>query len=171
MKILPTAKRRSRGPADGADNPSTTPATPAMTSDTTPSGICSASSYESGFSAYNVFDQISDIWFSSYGNHIPSWVAYEFDTPTAINKFGMLGGNNNVASPSEYKYQASLDGSWTDTIDLTPVINVTASSSTTYWDTIINSKRYKAYRIYMTDNGGDAGYMAVNELTLVESQS
>ena len=63
-------------------------ATPIMTSNTTPSGVASASyEYSSDFAAWTSFSQgtLAYVWGS--GSSFPAWLKYEFDTATIINSF------------------------------------------------------------------------------------
>ena len=116
-----------------------------MTSNTEPSGECSASScyvhidYPSY--PYDAFCGDSNIWKSQQGDN---WIQYRFANPVKVNRFeitpwGQPGANFYNKS---YKLQASNNG--VDFVDLTN--EIIQEEGTTY-HTIPNSNYYMYYRL------------------------
>lgn len=92
---------------------------PHMTSNTTPSGVCSASSNISTYDPWKAFDGTNtneyDCWHSD--GTVPQWLCYAFTTPTCVSGVELTSRNlsNNGVMPATFKIQGSNDGvNWDD---------------------------------------------------------
>jgi hypothetical protein len=123
---------------------------PVMTSNTTPSGIASASSYVANSEPWKAFDNEpgSNYWWQGSSNNSPNeWLAYEFPTNQIVNAYsikkiqGAVGG-----TPTEWTFEGWDGSSW--------IILDEQTLSDSDWDTspiyefnINNNVAYKKYRI------------------------
>lgn len=117
---------------------------PTMTSNTTPSGVVSASSNNASSSYdYQLFDgNTSTAWQSAVNTGNNSWIQYKFASAVKIYKFGVMG-YSNAATSYIGKVQGSNDGnSWTDLTS-----DFTASNTSISYDLISNIGSYKYYRL------------------------
>lgn len=86
---------------------------PVMTSNTTPSGVASASSiYSTGYMAYYAFEGSSGIWCSQSGLPInQQWLRYDFPTPVFLHSLNVTPGTDQPMK--DYRLEYSDDGtSW-----------------------------------------------------------
>lgn len=144
-------------------------AVPLMTSNTTPSGVASCSSYitADGVDAYKAFDKNNpsgnsmDLWATAT---LPAWIAYKFASAKCIKK--VYFENRNYSSDGNrriktYKVQASNDDFVSDIHDLTDSItrdnskNVAKGADTVYLTD--NDDSYTSYRLYITERFAEAG--------------
>lgn len=138
---------------------------PAMTSNTTPSGIVTASGiFSASFPAWNAFDQVT---FNNWLSNLPTgWVAYEFTSPKIVQIYQMVPPGNNAPGsvPRNWTFEAWDGSSWV-VLD-----TVTGNSGTaTVSRTISNTTAYIKYRINITLNNGDGSYTGVTELRMYEA--
>jgi hypothetical protein len=101
---------------------------PVMTSNTTPSGECSAIGYTQQNMAYKAFDGSSSSgWISNTKGN--SWIQYQF---TSVVKFCMVTKKDIYNRFNTFKMQTSTDGNtWVDVTDaLTNSTDITAIVST-----------------------------------------
>ena len=126
---------------------------PVMTSDNTPSGEAFASGEAAGYGAYRAFDGNNSTEWSCYGGTgaqyaVNQWVAFDFETPTIVNKIFILPGNAGNTSSSgcrvkNYRIEASNDKvSW----DILTNHTYTASNSAGETVTFTNNTAYRYYR-------------------------
>ena len=125
---------------------------PTMTSNTTPSGICSASSiYNSDYPAWKAFDGTTGTWNSVTGE-THSFVAYAFPysvVAKSISYFDVANASSN--GTVGIKFQASNDGSnW---IDLTSEITLVCTSAKQSGAVSLadNTTSYTNYRMYLSN--------------------
>ncbi len=141
-------------------------ATPAMTSNTTPSGIVSASSYFSNnptFLPFNAFARGGNDWLS---NGVTGWLAYQFPALKKINKYQVQAPSNGspTSVPRNWTFEAWDGSSWV-VLD-----TVTGNSGTaTVTRTFTNTTAYIQYRINITLNNGNTSYVGISELYLYEA--
>ena len=135
-------------------------AVPGMTSNTTPSGIASASGeWNTSNQAWRAFDgSLSNGWLS---NSLVSWLAYEFVTPQIISQYIVLGGGI-TAAPRDWTFEAWNGTSWVVLHTVTGNTN-----TTTYTGSFTNTTAYSRYRINITANNGQASYSGITELQLI----
>lgn len=91
---------------------------PTMTSNTTPSGECSASScyVHPNYPSYPYYAFSGDIWCSAQGD---AWIQYRFAKAVKVNKIKVVSHGTSESNfyNKSYKLQASNNG--VDFIDLT----------------------------------------------------
>jgi hypothetical protein len=138
--------------------------TPIMTSNTTPSGIVSASSYFSNnpnFLPFRAFDRATNTnWLS---NGTTGWLAYEFPTLKVVDKYQVLPPSDGspTSVPRNWTFEAWNGSSWV-VLD-----TVTGNSGTaTVTRTLTNTTAYIQYRINITLNNGNGSYSGISELYL-----
>jgi len=154
---------------DSLTNAATAPvrANPIMTSNTTPSGIASASSeYDSTRQAWKAFDGSSattNTWIAGAGQITNSWLAYEFATPTVVTSYTFAGSFTTDSYPKNFTFEGWNGSTWT------VLHTVTGNTSTTYTGTFTNTTAYIKYRIYITLNGGNVSYLSINEMYLYDA--
>ena len=126
-------------------------ATPVMTSNTTPSGIASASSeFNSARAAWKAFAQ--DITINEYNawctnnETTGAWLKYDFGNESkCITRLDTYNRADALGVVTEFKFQGSNDGTtWTD-LETCTATNLTATGLNSY--TINNNNSYSKYRI------------------------
>ena len=144
--------------------------TPVMTSNTTPSGKCAASSQlTTSCEAFQAFRQTNSTNQSGYYNWIASgnvgnWISYEFDTPKQVTKLEVW--NMNTSAPravKKFTFQGSNDGQTFTDIRSCSITSSTGGYKSTY---SINSNPYKIYRLYITEVY-DYSYTAFGRIDLI----
>jgi Fibronectin type III domain. len=159
---------------------------PAMTSDTAPSGVASASSVYNAdgyyFPAYLAFDHNNSYlngWVSENGKTTGT-LGYEFSVAKCITKYSMV--SRTISSSKEYSTVVSqLPKNWTfeawDEQAKAWVVLDTRSNITdwTYSQKkefiFINSKSYKKYQINITQNNGYASNTTIGEVEMMTTAS
>ncbi|SFR58459.1 discoidin/SUN/FTP domain-containing protein [Anaeromicropila populeti] len=152
---------------------------PAMTSDTSPSGVASASSvytYSSGatLAAWKAFDQVNTTsWAAAYGT-TTGWLAYEFPDDKCICKY-TITSRNPVASikelPKNWTFEA-WDEEATQWVVLDTQTNISNwELSVTKEFTFSNNKYYKKYRLNITANCGFSEALIIGEVEMMEIDS
>lgn len=122
---------------------------PAMTSATTPSGVVSASSVQSGFDAYKAFDgSVSTSWISSQGSG-SRYVQYQFTNSVIINCVKYLI-NKNIGNPLAVNVTISASDNGTDWNEL--LTENETSTSIQKWQSypIQSNTPYKYYRLTLS---------------------
>ena len=145
---------------------------PVMTSNTTPSGVASASSvYSSASPAYYVFDKNSDTRWqdTNTSSNKSSWIDYQFTQSAKFYAFDVsfvyTSGRNQVF---DFKIQGSANG--TDYYDMLLVSNADVGVKSDYSKELLISNRnsYNHCRLYLDAdtlyNGSTAYYSLVKEL-------
>lgn len=139
------------------------PLVPTMTSNTTPSGTCSANISPSGFEPYKAFDKdTSTRWASSSGNG--SWLEYDFGATKTVKAFSVypLYHSSNTLLLKSYKIQGSNDNFSSDINDL---YEETLSNTNVgvVQRNFTNAVNYRYYRLLATSNSyytsGDIGIL------------
>ena len=119
---------------------------PTMTSNTTPSGVASASTEASApYAAWKAFDSSevqNNYWQTTPNAGVGSWIQYEFTEPVEISKI-MILPYGNTYSPKSTKIQAYVDGSWEDIATGTLVDSFTKQYL--YVNTLKSSTKVRAY--------------------------
>ena len=135
---------------------------PTMTSDTTPSGECSASSVFKSYNAYLAFDgNITDIGWVATGN-TDCWIQYKFENPIKVNHVSLVPRNSSGNSGiKNFKIQGSNDGNIFEDI-YTGKCNGTVGSYQTF--TFNNNDDYLYYRIHIVDIYSGATYCGIEAL-------
>jgi hypothetical protein len=160
--------------ADGSTNTSTTDAVPTMTSDTSPSGLVIYSSQDvsSGRQGYKAFADDANTGFWATNVTTTGFLGYGFTTTKVINKYIVLGGGNLASkAPKDWTVEGNndttdgSDGTWDTLSTVTNETSWDISTARTY--TFTNSTPYKFYRLNITANNGDVGYLAIGELKFI----
>ena len=128
-----------------------TPLIPKMTSNTTPSGIASASSSNSPYTPYKAFGKnypsSSDMWMPNLSDFSP-WIQYEFDTPQIVKKVGVYQSvisNAKDRALKTYELLGSNDGTTFDSLGYGGALQ--AELGDYKLNIFNNTKSYKIYRI------------------------
>lgn len=141
-------------------------ATPAMTSNTQPSGTV-ISSNNSG-TAYNAFSQdgSTNIWQSAAVS--VGWLGYTFPTSKVIKRYIFkIFSTNNI--PKTWTFEGSNDGFATAGVVLDTVASYTTVAN--YTSVLLaNTTSYTSYRINVTATQGNAA-VQIAELEMTESQN
>ena len=153
---------------------------PTMTSNTSPSGEASASSYfvDSNYNCFpwKAFDHITNtsksLWATAVGT-TTGWLAYEFPEAKCITKYTIVSRNPVVISigelPKTWTFEAldEKSGTWVILDTQTNIIDWSVGVKKEF--EIANSNTYKKYRINISANGGYSSYTAIGELEMMES--
>lgn len=114
---------------------------PAMTSNTAPSGTCSASSFQGGAPPYFAFDGNSSTqWQSTFASGAPGWIQYQFPSPVAAVAYDFTAGGFLVQG---WILQASINGSTWVNLD-------TQNTQQVSQHAFSNAVAYAYWRIYIT---------------------
>jgi len=163
---------------DGARNASTTDSVPTMTSNTAPSGLAFGTTFFNASQDYH--DAFNDIaggsgvnYWSATAGTTTGKIGYIFTSAKIVNKITIQNETDNTNSGAmDFTIEGSnntitgLDGTW-DALD-TVAGRATVSGATTI-HTFVNSTPYLSYRLNITANGGNATYLTVSELELIEA--
>lgn len=140
---------------------------PAMTSNTTPSGVASAS-YEATYNsevyyAYHAFAD-DNLWWHSGTSVKPMWISYKFDTPKVVKKFTLENVSDDSSGyVNSFKLQASNDNStWVDLGTYTNS-NVKGAESTF---NVSNESSYLYYRIYVVSIHDSINYARIKRIQM-----
>lgn len=143
--------------------------TPAMTSNSSPSGTASASSNSSN--AYLAFNQQGFTGFWQSGVVNTGTLQYQFPTGKIIKRY-VLKGNpaGSLANPRNWTFDGSNDGSSWTTLETVTAYSMAAGGLYTS-SVLANSTSYTYYRISITavQTAGNAPY--VSEFEMTESTS
>lgn len=132
---------------------------PLMTSNTTPSGIASANVELIGNSAYLAFNRNTTIGSAWHGSTVPTWLAYEFPQPIAIDKYQMVL-RGEVYDPRSWTFEAWDGSSWI-------ILHTVSGSAGSYTSPNIgNSTPYNKYRVNISATNGS--YAIIIELYLYQ---
>jgi hypothetical protein len=155
---------------------SSTDQMPAMTSNTAPSGTCSASSaFGTDYAAWKAAaDDASDntaekCWISN--STTTGWWQYQFGSATGIGGYSLRAdsaGTWVTRMPKNWTLLASNTGSFSGeqvTLDTQTNQSFTAGQRKTY--TFTNSTTYTYFRLNVTANNGDATYLQIGEMELL----
>jgi hypothetical protein len=145
-------------------------AVPVMTSNTSPSGIASASSiYSSPYDAWKAFD--NDVgwtcWVSRIGG-IPAWISYEFTEPKYITGYFILPqyGSLKDRSPKNWTFQGWDGTSWVLLDTRTNIRNDIEWNSSGLSFIIKNPGLYSKYRLYISAVNGSS-VVSIRQLKLL----
>ena len=140
-------------------------ATPAMTSNTTPSGVAFASSVGGGTAAFSAFDQSTSTYWQCL-TVLTGIIGYQFPTGRVIKQYGFFSMTNNVYNPTAWTFQGSNDGVSYTTLET--VTGFAPTISTWYIRNVSsNTTSYTYYRMNITATGGSVPI--IPELQMTES--
>ena len=145
-------------------------ATPVMTSNTTPSGVCRASSiYSDTYQAYKAFGQeISvDGWAPQNNKTVGEWVEYESVTPITALKIDIATRNASIsAPPTKVEILGSNNGS--DYTSLGYLNMPLEGANVTYRFSVPNPEPYKIYRVKIVESNNGVTYAAIGCINILE---
>jgi len=135
-----------------------------MTSNTTPSGIVSASSqFSTSHLPWQAFQYINTAdWLSAIGS--VGWIAYEFPTPKVVAKYTILRSVNNqfpTSTPRDWTLEA-----WTGTDWI--ILDTVTGNTGDYTADVPNTTSYIQYRVNITANNGGS-YIGIREIFFYEA--
>ena len=139
------------------------PLIPTMTSNTAPSGECSASSVNtiSNHIAYHAFDNNDSTFWSSVASSIPAWIKYKFPNKVCVRKARIKPLVDNGTHCKDFVIQGSNDDcNWTDLYSGT---NPNGSNAYIVVN-FVNNNKYQYYRCYMPNSY--TNYCALTSLQL-----
>ena len=128
---------------DSITNAATLPvkATPNMTGYTTPSGIVTISTINTGRPGWQAFDGNSGT-IAQTNTGGPGWIAYEFTTPIIINAYSWVAGGNE--QPSNWNFEGWDGSNWV-------ILHTVTGGALNYTSPLIgNNTAYIAYRVNVT---------------------
>ncbi|MDH6671980.1 hypothetical protein M2277_002642 [Paenibacillus sp. LBL] len=139
-------------------------AIPLMTSNTTPSGVVSASSAFSAGNEWVAFTNNSSDWRTANGN-VEGWIRYDFPRKVCIGKYSIVPGSTITANPKMWLFEGSNDGiNWTM---LDSKGNQTSWASSADY-TIPNRVSYSKYRLNIGQNNGYLTFTSLRQLLMYE---
>jgi hypothetical protein len=145
-----------------AVNPS---AIPVMTSNTTPTGIASASSiYDATATTYKAFDgDISSKWSTAQGQ-LTGWLAYDFGSVTTLNGYSIYprGDALNV-NPKDWTFEGWDGTNW---VVLDKRVGVSFSANVEKYFLLPFTASYQKFRINITTNNGNPNFVQLQELRM-----
>jgi len=148
---------------------------PAMTSNITPSGVASASDHIDAFDAWKVFDNILEGYTSSwvvYAAPWPAWIQYQFPIAKTILVYSLLTPSVTFAPgsfPRNWTLQGSNNGTdWTILATVTNGFSAGENLTKKYFS-VTNPDSYTYYRLNVTFNISNAGYLDLQEMELIET--
>lgn len=134
---------------------------PIMTSNTTPSGVASASSDNGGNAAYRAFfGSAVTAWIAAPASGFPAFIQYQFPTAQSIVVYSLTQFPAiTTAAPTSFKLQGSNDGlAWTDLDAQADLIWFSGETKT--FSAVIGSHSYFRLLITATDAGNHAPAVA-----------
>lgn len=136
---------------------------PAMTSNTTPSGVVSASTEYSGdYEAYRLFNRTSGYWSSKQDSTTNQYIEYEFTESLSI-KCVTITNNNDPNYPTYFAKDCIIQYySGTQYVDVKAFTNDNTLSKTTKINTDTNAASTK-WRLFIINNYGGR-YICEEEL-------
>lgn len=151
---------------------------PIMTSNTSPSGIASASSYRTStgpYFAYLAFDHDSSTNSSAWGSdNTTGWLEYNFLELKCITKYTIVSRNPVYSTnelPKSWTFQA-YDEQLSKWIVLDTQKNITGWAVGEKKEfTFLNTNLYYKYRINITENNGLSNSVVIGELEMMETVS
>jgi hypothetical protein len=141
----------------GVDND--TDQIPTMTSNTTPSGVMSASTeYSADYAAWKTGDDTASPWSATTYS---GWLKYEFSSAKTIGKYTVSnrGGSQTTWAPGTFTFEGSNNDSDWDVLDTQIGITWSASEKKEY--VISNTNSYLYYRLNVTTNQLGAGLLSM----------
>jgi len=117
---------------------------PIMTSNNTPSGIVTSSTFNPSRPDWRAFSSSGD-WTGANTTGMPAWIAYEFTSTKIVDRYSFTSGISSASMPKDFLFQG-WDGNSYITLH-----TVTGNASLTYTSPSIgNTTAYIKYRIYIT---------------------
>jgi uncharacterized membrane protein len=144
-------------------------ATPAMTSNSTPSGIVFASSHTALNVPWNAFAQDSNTTFWQSGTANAGTLGYQFSTGKVIKRYILrMISSTTLSFPTAWTFQGSNDGTTYTTLDT--VTGAVIPLGSNYVSSVLaNTTSYTYYRINITAVVSAGTAPSIGEFELTES--
>lgn len=143
---------------------------PTMTSNTTPSGIASATSSFDIHLPWRAFDKNGGTYWMSASDFWPTggFIGYEFTSPKIIQKYSLRIWADGVDYwPSAWLFQAWDGSSWV-TLDTQSGVTWSFGGQTRSY-TISNSTAYSRYRLWLSSTGSGRSRAILSEVEMMEA--
>ena len=139
---------------------------PTMTSNTTPSGECSASGVYGAYKIYSAFDNDdSTEWFSETGT-TERYIQYKFNTPVTVNVIKMKAGAG-ASKPSKFTIDVSTNGN--NFVTIKEVSSSNWADGVLYDIVLDNDAPYICYRITFKNVSTTSSSSSIREIQFYES--
>ncbi len=147
--------------------------TAAMTANSAPSpNVVSASAEAGGTYAYMAFDHNEAGDNKWLANATSGWLKFDYGSALyAITKYTILTPDETgyeSRNPKNWTFEGSNNGSTWTTLDTQTNQTFAAHERKTY--TSSNATPYRYYRLNISANGGDAGWTAIQEMQMMNTQ-
>lgn len=138
------------------------PQIPEMTTNTTPRGVASSSSYQEGYEAYRAFDSAKTNGWYPVTSERNSWVKYEFDTLTTIRRAKASIRVYNKQGVRLYIQVSSDNVAWEDVANYA----TTTENGVLSFETTFDPKNIRFIRLSSPDvmYGSNGNYVGVTDL-------
>lgn len=135
---------------------------PDMTSNTAPSGVCSASSVSTTDYAWKAADDdAATAWLAAL-NTLPSWWQYQATRKYVVSQFRFKIYSTGTYSPHDFSLLGSNNGTGWTTIQTFSNDNVTADAWTSYFEVAAaNRHPYTYHRLNVTTVNGTGNYYVI----------
>ncbi|QWU14465.1 hypothetical protein SAMN04487895_101775 [Paenibacillus sophorae] len=148
---------------------------PTMTSNTTPSGIVSASSFwtnDPRYDAWKAFEPLTSADYAWYSGAMPTVgspqdIAYDFGSPKKIGMFRITAPTNTNASPKTFTFEGWDGSQWIVIQSYSLGTSWSAGEKKTFYAN--NSEFFNKYRINITANDGNTSYTGISYLEMSET--
>ena len=121
---------------------------PVMTSNTTPSGVCSSSSiYNTGFEAYKAFDGDDTTRAAFSGNDTDRYIQYDFGTSVVVDHVGIKPLMTTGSTVKTFKVSSSVDG-----VTFADIATLTHDNTDNYSTYDIHRTVSRCFRVNIIDN-------------------
>jgi hypothetical protein len=147
-------------------------ATPAMTSNNTPSPFVAAASsiFNAGFDAFQAFNRnyATNTYWATAGTVLTGWLSIDFGSSIIIDGYTIYGSDGQTRNPRNWTLEGSNNNStWTVLHTVSGAAAIPASGTYSI-SSIGNTTGYRYYRVNITLNGGSTANVAITELELYE---
>lgn len=133
---------------------------PKMTSNTTPSGVASASSDAgAGYDPWLVFDQSDVTFWNSLDTPGGNWIQYKFSGEIFVSSITLTPAGDPAYAPKECVLQCSTDG-----ISFAPAKAISAAYSGTQVFEVINPGFYKYWRFFVSEAHSATPYVQISSM-------
>jgi hypothetical protein len=148
---------------------------PIMTSNTSPSGVASASSVASSQrGAYQAFDgkllgANNEVWYTTPGQ-TTGWLSYEFPSEARVTGYSVTCGSasdTSASSPKDWTFEGWNGTEWVVLDSQNSQINWAEREKRIYL--FSNKNDYIAYRINVSSNNGHTNYLSIGELEMFDT--
>lgn len=149
---------------------------PKMTSNTSPSGIVSASSiYSTSYEPWKAFDGVTRN--SSTNNPIQGWITqaniktgwiqYQFTSKKRVTEYALTCSQNVKECPKKWTIEGSNDGvSWSVLDSRSGITEWKAGEKLIF--NVVSPEHCLIYRLNISENNGDSSYVGISEIEMTD---